>query len=279
VNTRRYFYTYFENLPDSDTPIGYRIATYANSLPSNTQVHVVGCCWEYGMPEKFIQFSMTHPENLHYTEKKKLSCARLQSFKLPAVLVWSFHDTLPGPQLEACKPWVPRQQYEYRGRPVFNAAPLRTDVVALSDFPVPSETFDHDEIELNGQTVPVDHSPIDIGSIGDLFDGNRDVLIRGKSANPMVVVLHFDPPRRLSALDLDLGSMAHFRVTAVVTDGKRKSKSISEDYEGLPADPHVSLALPESAQAATSVRVMVQDMDPLGSGEAYHIHLRELRLR
>jgi hypothetical protein len=279
LNARRYFYTYLDNLPDNDTPIGYRIATYANSLPSSTQVHVVGCCWEYGMPERFIEYSMTHPENLHYTEKRKLSCTRLQTFKLPAVLVWSFHDTLPSPQLEACKLWLPTQQYEYQGRPVFNAAPLGTNLVALSDFPLPGETLDHDEIQLNGQTVAVDYSPIDIGSIGDLFDGDRDVLIRGERANPMVVVLHFDPPRTLSTLDLDLGSMAHFRVTAVVIDGEKRSGSVSKDYEGLPDDPHVTLALPESARAATSVRVMVQDMDPLAVGEPYHIHLRELSLR
>jgi hypothetical protein len=261
-NARRYFETYIDNLPDHNTPIGYRVASYANSLPGDTQVYVVGCCWEYGMPESFIQYGMTHPENLHYVEAKKLSCARLRSLELPAVLVWSFHDALPGPQVELCKRWLPAQRYEYRGRPIFNAAVLHADATAPSNESEPREMLDHDEVQLNGRTVQVDYSPIDIGSIGDLFDGDRNVLIRGESANPMVVVLHFDPPRQLRTLDLDLGSMAHFRVTALVTDGEKRSKRVSEDYRGLPDDPHISLALPGSTEDAASVRVMVQDMEP-----------------
>jgi hypothetical protein len=72
--------------------------------------------------------------------------------------------------------------------------------------------------------------------------------------------------------------MAHFRVTAVVTDGEKRSKRVSEDYRGLPDDPHISLALPGSTEAAASVRVMVQDMEPPG-GDAVHIHLSELNRR
>jgi hypothetical protein len=43
-NARRYFETYIDNLPDHNTPIGYRIANYTNSLSSDTQVYVVGGC-------------------------------------------------------------------------------------------------------------------------------------------------------------------------------------------------------------------------------------------
>ena len=127
LNIQRYFRTYLNGLPYSDTPIAHNIASYANSLPEGTHIYMVGCCWEQGMPELFVKYDMIRPDSIQYVNAADLSCTQLQSVELPAVFIWSFHDNLPAPQLEACQQWLPAQLYTDQGRPVFYAAPLRPD--------------------------------------------------------------------------------------------------------------------------------------------------------
>ncbi len=281
LNIGLYFQTYIPMLPYSNTPIGQTVAAYADTLPDHTQVYMVGCCWEFGMPENFVAYQMTHPENLHYIEPVDVTCAQLQSIPLPAVFIWSFHSELAAPQLEGCKPWLAAQLYTYQSRPVFHAATLNPDMNLLPNgvLPPDGEILSHDEVQINGETAQVDYSPIDTGSIGELFDGDTETLIRGKRDNPMVVVLNFWQARKIEALGLNTGSMQHFQVTVILTYADNSSQSINNDYENLPDDPHVEIALPESSQLITSVRLMVEDMNPLGSDTEYHIHLRELQVK
>jgi 4-amino-4-deoxy-L-arabinose transferase-like glycosyltransferase len=282
LNVQRYFQDYINGLPYDNTPIGRSVAMYANSLPDDTHVYMIGCCWEYGMPENFVQYEMTHPQNLYYYEPNSLSCEQLQSIPLPAVFIWSFHNDLPAAQLELCKRWLSSQLYTYQSRPVFNAASLRRDLGPIAGAPTGPNQLDatlvHDMIQLDDQIVQVEYSPIDMGSIGDLFDGNTDSLIRGNGANPMKVVLHFSLPRKVSTVDLTLGTMAHFHVTIAIVYTDNSSKSTDRDYENLPDDPHISIPLPESQLQITSLHILVQDLNA-PSDDVEHIHLRELKIQ
>jgi hypothetical protein len=282
LNAQRYFQTYIDGLPDNNTPIGRSVAMYANSLPDDTHVYMIGCCWEYGMPENFVQYEMTHPQNLYYYEPNSLSCEQLQSIPLPAVFVWSFHNDLPAAQLELCKQWLSPQLYAYQGKPVFNAASLRRDLGPIAAAPTGPDQLDatlvHDTIQLDGQTVQVEYSPIDMGSIGDLVDGNPETLIRGNGANPMKVVLHFSPPRKISTVDLTTGSMTHFHVTVIIVYTDNNSQDVENDYQNLPDDPHISIPLPESQLQITSLHILVQDLNA-PSDDVEHIHLRELKIQ
>ncbi len=129
LNMQRYFGAYIDGLPYHDTSIGARIALYADSLPPDTQVYVVGCCWESTMPElPFIQLVATRSHNLHALDPKELTCDQLSLLNEPAVLIWSFHDPVPAPRIASCKQWLPAQLYvSPKGLPVFYAAPLLTD--------------------------------------------------------------------------------------------------------------------------------------------------------
>jgi hypothetical protein len=126
LNMQHYFGDYISGLPYNDTSIGGRIAVYADSLPAATQVYIVGCCWEASMPEfPFVQLVSINPQNMHQLDPSQLTCDTLAALPGPAVLIWSFHDPLPSPQLDACKQWLPTQLYvSPKGLPVFNAAPL-----------------------------------------------------------------------------------------------------------------------------------------------------------
>jgi hypothetical protein len=126
LNMQRYFGTYIAGLPYHDTSIGGRIALYADSLPANTQVYIVGARWESSMPElPFVQLVAARAQNLHDLDPQALTCDQLSSLPEPAVLVWSFHDPVPAPQITPCQRWLPAQLYvSPTGLPVFYAAPL-----------------------------------------------------------------------------------------------------------------------------------------------------------
>lgn len=126
LNMQRYFGDYISGLPYNDTSIGGRIAAYADSLPSDTQMYIVGCCWEASMPElPFVQLVAQHPQNMHSLDPNQLTCDQLASLPEPSILVWSFRDPLPAPELDPCRQWLPAQLYvSPKGLPVFNAAPL-----------------------------------------------------------------------------------------------------------------------------------------------------------
>lgn len=271
LNAQRYFQTYITNLPYNNTPIGHIVGSYANLLPNNTQVYMVGCCWVDSVPDNFVKYEMTYPENMHYTEPASLSCSQLQSLPLPAVFIWNFQDEVPAPQLELCKEWLIPQRYTYENRPIFNAAALHPGKLNQT---IQLDELVHGEVLLNGETVKVDYSPIDMGSLGDLFDGNTDSLIRGNNVNPMVVTLHFSPSRKVDTLDLTLGSMQHFQVALTIVYADNMAKNVQRDYENLPDDPHISITLPEANQQIISLQISIKDYVE----NAEHIHVRELEL-
>ena len=129
LNAHRYFREYTSGLPYDNTPVGRLVATYLDLLPDDTQIYLIGCCWVSLMPEPdSVKYSMKRPHNLHLIEPSELNCSRLTSLPLPAVLVWSIHTSVPTPQLEPCKNWLPAQMYSSsQGLPVFFAASLQQD--------------------------------------------------------------------------------------------------------------------------------------------------------
>ncbi len=284
LNAQRYFQTYIGGLPYQNTPMGRIIATYLDSLPPDTQIYMVGCCWEYAMPEpKSILYTMARPDHLHLAEQDSLSCALLQSLPQPAVLIWSFHTALPAPQLEECRAWLPAQMYSsVQGRPVFYAAPLRRDLAPGAVPPLDQSLADGQLVlspaQLDGQAMVVLHSPLDIGSAGDLFDGNTDTLIRGRDANPLVLELRFSQPRAVTALGLNLTTMPRFQIKVGLTRADGATANVAQNYHDLPADPYVELSIPGGPQRVRSLRIEIYDLQP-SSGDGPHIHLRDVQVR
>ncbi|MEJ2726021.1 MAG: glycosyltransferase family 39 protein, partial [Deltaproteobacteria bacterium] len=63
-----------------------------------------------------------------------------------------------------------------------------------------------DELDLDNQRVKVRYSLLDMGEVGNLFDGDPDTLGRTFEANPFVVELTFPEPRLISGLSMVIGS-------------------------------------------------------------------------
>jgi 4-amino-4-deoxy-L-arabinose transferase-like glycosyltransferase len=283
LNAQRYFQTYIAGLPYQNTPVGRIIATYLDALPPDTQIYLVGCCWEYAMPEPLsIKYTMARPDHLHLVNPDSLSCPLLQLTPQPAVLVWSFHTDLPAPQLESCRAWLPAQMYSSpAGRPVFYAAPLRLDLAPGAASPLDAGLAAGKLImspaQLGRQAIVVLHSPLDIGQVGDLFDNNAATLIRGRDANPLMLELRFGQPRGVAALGLHLATMPRFQIKVRLTRADGTNDIVAQAYQDLPADPQVELALP-AGQPVRSLRIEIYDLQPV-AGDGPHIHVRDIQVR
>jgi 4-amino-4-deoxy-L-arabinose transferase-like glycosyltransferase len=273
LNVQRYFNNYIAGLPYDNTPIGNLVAQYANQLSEDTQIYMIGCCWVDGVPDNFVKFDMVRPDNMHYTEPASVSCTMFQSLQTPAVLIWNFNNEIPAPQLEQCKHWMLPQLHSYQNQPIFNAATLHVTEMAIIE---PIAELVHDTLQLNGESVSIDYSPIDMGSIGDLTDGKQDTLMRGANVNPMIIMLRFPTPRKAGTLELSLGSLAHFQVKVTVAYTDDTSQEVMNDYLNLPADPQVSITLPDAEKEMGSLTIEIQDLLP--PADAVHIHIRELKL-
>jgi len=131
-------------------------------------------------------------------------------------------------------------------------------------------------IELEGETVRVRHSRLDLGELEHGFDGARQTYFRGAEANPFVMEFEFRQARRLSGVVLDIGSM-EFRLRIELTPaGGGKLAVFSGDFRGLPPDPHLDFAFPGAPRSVERVRL---ELTNIHTGEVANVHVREVAFR
>jgi 4-amino-4-deoxy-L-arabinose transferase-like glycosyltransferase len=280
LNVQRYFTTYIGGLPYQDTPIGRLIADYADALPADTQVYMVGCCWEHSIPDRFVDKEVARPQNWHYVDARDLSCLQLQYLQSPAVLVWSFRDALPAPQLDECRHWLPAQLYTYQDRPTFRAAPLRMDLPPLatdeSQTAASITGLDAAPVDVDGQTVDLVYSKLDMGKPEDLLDGDVSTLARGLEANPFVLEFHFPEPRSIHGLSATFASMDFVVTAKLFADEHAEPKVYTQEFRGLPPDPQIEMAFDDAPSTVRKLRLEVLQLQPPTD---VHIHVRELKFR
>ena len=129
-------------------------------------------------------------------------------------------------------------------------------------------------LELFGQQVRAEYSPLDINDIYQAFDGNAATLIRSFEANPLVITLEFPQAVELS------------RVTALVGNGPSRL-----EVELSPADSGGTIRYsaqtdgfaqvsPLSIEFGQSVSITALRLSlfSVNEGEPAHVHLWELML-
>ena len=280
LNVQRYFKFYIGGLPYQDTPIGRLIADYADSLPPDTQVYMVGCCWEHSIPDRFVDKEVVRPQNWHYVDARDLSCLQLQFLQPPAVLIWSFYDALPAPQLQECAHWLPAQLFTYQDRPTFRAAPLRPDLPppsAGTGQPAQVETgLNATRLEIGGQAVDLVYSKLDMGRPEDLIDDDVATLARGMEANPFVLEFYFPEPRSIRGLSAAFGSMDFVVTAKLFADEHAEPKVYTREFRGLPPDPQIDMAFDDAPSSVRRLRLEVLQLQPPTD---VHIHVRELKFK
>jgi hypothetical protein len=134
--------------------------------------------------------------------------------------------------------------------------------------------MEEEQIDVGGRMVTVRHSPFDIGSVEDLFDGEWETMARTAGVNPAVIQLDFSRPIRLSGLTLATGeSDVEIRVR-LDPGGGLVPRRHDQVFRGFPPGStfQLVLELPGPVQGLT---VEVWDLAESAVG---HVHLREISL-
>lgn len=129
------------------------------------------------------------------------------------------------------------------------------------------------EVSLNGETIEITHSRLDIGQAKDLFDHDTATLIRGLAANPFVLNFEFPNPRPINGLTMDFGGM-DFDLRVKVFGAKENQPILYEnEYRHQPPEPHVDLSFVNGPALVTRIHIEIEQYNP---PDQPHIHVREV---
>ena len=130
------------------------------------------------------------------------------------------------------------------------------------------------EVELLGQSVSVEYSPLDIGQIAQIFDGDPKTFIRSFEANPLEITLSFWQPVELHGVSVLIGNAASRLEVEVSSPDQLVPQQFSAKIGAQEA--YRTLAVPfGSALQVQSLRLRLYD---LAQSEPGHVHLWEVSL-
>lgn len=278
LNSERYFSRYLSALPYNNTPISTLTANFINSIPVTQTIVLIDCCWEDSMPEPAaIKALLQAPTRFEHVESRNLNCDWLAQQEQQSVLIWSHNEELPDPILAPCAHWIVPQIYTSpKGLPIFQAAVLRSDS-QLRDVPIERPPLERALVSVQGRMAQAQYSQIDIGSIGDIFDGDGKTLMRGAEANPFEIHLSFAEAMPISQIDLGLGTMPGTNITITITDTESIGHTWQQHYAELQGDLTVNLIPPDGQTQAQELTILIFQEGPRPSA-GFHIHIRELTL-
>jgi hypothetical protein len=128
-------------------------------------------------------------------------------------------------------------------------------------------------VTLEGEPLTLRHSLIDMGNPQNIFDGDPETLMRGKVANPFVMEFVFPEPRTIATLALRVRAK-RFTLTLTGTPAEgEETYSYTQNYEGLPLDPHIEYAFPDGPLTLEQLRVEIYNPR---DGITSHIHVWEV---
>ncbi len=134
-----------------------------------------------------------------------------------------------------------------------------------------------EDVTIDGQTISVLHSQLDVGQIKEVFDGDAFTLVRTLVDNPFFLEMTFPAPRRLTGLTLTTGTLDFNLLIKLYTDENAEPIIFTHDFIHQGADPTVDLPFdPAPSQPITKIRIEVKDLGAAGDA---HIHIREIKLR
>ncbi|HQK42695.1 MAG TPA: hypothetical protein PLV20_03755, partial [Anaerolineaceae bacterium] len=129
-------------------------------------------------------------------------------------------------------------------------------------------------LELFGQQVRAQYSPLDINDIYQAFDGSPATLIRSFEANPLVITLEFPQAVSLSRVSALVGNAAsRLEVELNLADGGEPLR-FSAETPGFARVSPLSIAF----EAPMSVKTLKVSLLSVNEGEPAHVHLWELIL-
>lgn len=141
-----------------------------------------------------------------------------------------------------------------------------------------AETVEHaglvlDEFSLDGETIMIAHSQLDMGQVQGLFDHDTFTLIRGLEANPLVLDFEFLTPRPITGLVMDFGGMDFVLRVQVYGAGQSDPTPYQSEYRNQPPEPHVELSFADGSAQVGRIYIEIEQLNP---PDTPHIHVREV---
>jgi hypothetical protein len=131
------------------------------------------------------------------------------------------------------------------------------------------------EVSINGQTVSVRYSPLDMGTIQHIFDGDQNTAARTLEANPFIIELTFPEPTLVNGYTMITGS-AGVRVTALLYPSPDAEPfTYSETFHGSISEPGFAVTFDRSVL----VKLLRFEILEVGVGEPAHVHVWEIGVR
>jgi hypothetical protein len=130
-------------------------------------------------------------------------------------------------------------------------------------------------ISISGEPVQVSYSMLDMGTIDQVFDGDRKTVARTLEANPFIIELTFPEEHQLSGYKMVLGS-ADIRVTAILypAEGEQPLESVA-DFDGSPSNPELDVNF---GQTVTTQYLRFEILQPY-TGVPSNVHVWEIELK
>jgi hypothetical protein len=129
-----------------------------------------------------------------------------------------------------------------------------------------------EQVEIDGAPVWVRYSPIDMGSLADLFDGKPATLVRTWAVNPMQLDFEFERPKALRSVKLQIGGTATTLTLKVWAVGQNTPVELKRVLEETPRPREVILDLPNAIEV-DRIQIEVMNTNDLPDG---HVHLWEV---
>jgi hypothetical protein len=130
-----------------------------------------------------------------------------------------------------------------------------------------------ERVNLDGQSVVVKHSELDLGQVRDLFDGDKNSFARTARATTAVFDFTWPSARPVSGVNVTTATMDVGLKVSLYSSGLRPVV-FSKEYRNLPPDPTVSLDF----QGSHPVRRIRFEITNLNGGDG-HIHVREIQFK
>jgi hypothetical protein len=131
------------------------------------------------------------------------------------------------------------------------------------------------EITLEGQSVVVHYSLLDMGTIQHIFDGDLNTVARTLEANPFIIELTFPEARVMSGYTITTGS-ANVRVTAtLITGAEGEMPTYMDSFQGTISEPGLTVTFDQSVM----VKAIQFEIQEVGVGEPAHVHVWEIEVR
>jgi len=130
-----------------------------------------------------------------------------------------------------------------------------------------------DELSLNGETIRIMYSHLDMGQVKDLFDHDTITLARGLEANPLVLDFEFPTPRPITGLVMDFGRMDFLMRVQVYGAESTSPVLYKGEYRQQPPIPHVDMNFVNGPKEVSRIYIEIEQINP---PDEIHIHVREV---